>query len=66
MTQEVEIALDDLPVHVLLILGVEGHVASRHLEDEDAHRPPIHGLSVSAVADHLFVAEKEICSETPH
>ena len=42
MTGEIEIALDDLAIHVLLVLGVERNVASRHLEDEHAHCPPIH------------------------
>ena len=55
MTGEIEIALDDLAVHMLLVLGVKWNVTGRHLKDEHAHRPPIHGLAVSAIAYHLIV-----------
>ena len=42
MTGEIEIALDNLAVHMLLVLGVKWNVAGRHLKDEHAHRPPVH------------------------
>ena len=66
VTGKIEIALDDLAVHVLLVLGVERHVARRHFEDQHAHCPPVHRLPVAAVANHLVRARTKLIYSLLH
>ena len=54
MAGKIEMSLNDFPVHVLLILGVERDVSGRHLENQDSDRPPIHRFTVTAIPDHLL------------
>uniref|UniRef100_A0A8R7R2C7 Uncharacterized protein n=1 Tax=Triticum urartu TaxID=4572 RepID=A0A8R7R2C7_TRIUA len=53
VARELDLPVQHVPERLLAVLALERRAAERHLVDEHAHRPPVHGEPVAVAAHHL-------------